>query len=155
MVFRSGIFLVFWLVLDGAKPAGLVIGLPAALLAAWISLRLSPRSGHRVGWAGLPSLAWHFLVSSIVAGIDVAFRAFHPRLPLRTGFVTCDCRIPAGPKRDLFLAFSSLMPGSLPVEENENGKVVLHCLDTRQPQARQMAEHEAMVSRVIGGGGDA
>lgn len=100
---------------------------------------------------GLLSLGWHFLWSSIVAGVDVAVRAFHPRLPLRTGFVTCECGIPAGSRRDLFLGMSSLMPGSLPVAEDKDGRIVLHCLDTEQPLARQMVDHEARLVRALGG----
>ena len=86
-----------------------------------------------------------------MAGMDVAIRAFHPRLPLRTGFVTCECGIPAGSRRDLFLGMGSLMPGTLPVAEDEDGRVVLHCLDTGQPLAGQMADHEARLVRALGG----
>ena len=143
-----------WLVLDGVKLAGLLIGLPAAALAAWVSIRLFPPSRTRPRLPGLLSLGWHFLWNSIVAGVDVAIRAFHPRLPLHTGFVTCECRIPAGSRRDLFLSMSSLMPGSLPVAEDEDGRIVLHCLDTEQPLAGQMADHEARLVRALGGNAD-
>ncbi|MGB7789583.1 MAG: Na+/H+ antiporter subunit E [Terrimicrobiaceae bacterium] len=150
MLVRFGISVALWLVLDGAKPAGLLIGLPAAALAAWISLLLLPPSRNRPRLMALLSLGWHFLRSSVVAGVDVAIRAFHPRLPLRTGFVTCECRIPTGSRRDLFLSMSSLMPGTLPVAE-EDGRIVLHCLDTEQPVAGQMADHEARLVRALGG----
>jgi multicomponent Na+:H+ antiporter subunit E len=147
---RFGIFVALWLVLDGAKPAGLLIGLPAAALAAWISLPLLPPSRNRPRLMALLSLGLHFLRSSVVAGVDVAIRAFHPRLPLRTGFVTCECRIPTGSQRDLFLSMGSLMPGTLPVAE-EDGRIVLHCLDTQQPVAKQTADHEARLVRALGG----
>ena len=150
MLARFGIFVALWLVLDGAKPAGLLIGLPAAALAAWISILLLPPTRIRPRLRALLSLGWHFLWSSVVAGIDVAIRAFHPRLPLRTGFVTCECRIPTGSQRDLFLSMGSLMPGTLPVAE-EDGRIVLHCLDTQQPVAKQTADHEARLVRALGG----
>lgn len=155
VILRLLIFLTLWLVLDGGKLPGLVIGLPAAVLAAWLSLRLLPLSRVKLSFTALASLAWHFVWSSVVAGVDVALRAFHPGLPLRTGFVTCECRIPAGTRRDFFLAMSSLMPGSLPVEEHADGRIVLHCLDTRQSQAAQLADNEARLQRALGGGGDA
>ncbi len=151
MSIRFSAFLILWLVLDGVKPAGLLIGLPAAALAAWISLLLLPPSRNRPRLVALLSLGWHFLWSSIVAGVDVAIRALHPRLPLRTGFVTCECGIPTGSRRDLFLGMGSLMPGSLPVAEDEDGRIVLHCLDTEQPLAGQMADHEARLVRALGG----
>lgn len=150
MVIRLLIFLALWLVLDEGKLAGLVIGLPAVVLAAWLSLRLLPPSRLRRRPGALLSFGWHFVWSSMVAGVDVAVRAFHPRLPLRTGFVICDCRIPAGTRRDFFLGLSSLMPGSLPVEEQEDGRIVLHCLDTLQPQAAQLADNEARLQRALG-----
>lgn len=152
---RFFIYLVLWLVLDEGKLAGLVIGLPAAALAAWLSLRLLPPSRLRLSLRASVSLGCHFVWSSIVAGVDVALRAFHPKLPLRTGFVTCECRIPAGARRDFFLGLSSLMPGSLPVEESEGGRIVLHCLDTEQPQAAQLADNEARLRRAWGGSSDA
>ena len=151
MLVRFGIFVALWLVLDGVKPAGLLIGLPAAALAAWISVLLLPPSRSRPRLMALLSLGWHFLWSSVVAGVDVAIRAFHPRLPLRTGFVTCECGIPTGSRRDLFLGMGSLMPGTLPVAEDEGGRIVLHCLDTEQPVAGQMADHEARLVRALGG----
>jgi multicomponent Na+:H+ antiporter subunit E len=147
---RFSAFLILWLVLDGVKPAGLFIGLPAAALAAGMSVRLLPPSRSRPRLMALLSLGWHFLWSSVVAGADVAIRAFHPRLPLRTGFVTCECRIPPGSRRDLFLSMGSLMPGTLPVAE-EHGRIVLHCLDTEQPVAKQTADHEARLVRALGG----
>jgi multicomponent Na+:H+ antiporter subunit F len=47
---------------------------------------LPPQPGH-VRLTGLLSLIPHFLWKSVVAGVDVALRAFDPRLPLRPGFV--------------------------------------------------------------------
>jgi multicomponent Na+:H+ antiporter subunit E len=152
LVIRTTMFLILWLVFDEGKLAGLVIGLPAAVLAAVISLRLLPPSSTRLRLGQMISLVWHFVGSSVVAGVDVAFRAFDPRLPLQRGFLTCDCKIPAGPRRDLFLAMSSLMPGSLPVEENKDGRIVLHCLDTNQNLADQMADNEARFGRIFGAG---
>jgi multicomponent Na+:H+ antiporter subunit E len=155
MFIRFTAFLVFWLVLDGGKPFGLVIGLPAVALVTWISLRLLPPGGQSLRWGAVVSLGGHFLWDSIVAGLDVARRVFDPRLPLRTGFVTCECKLPAGPRRDFFLAMSSLMPGSLPVEEGADGSVVLHCLDTDQPQAALLAANEKKLRKLWRDGSDA
>jgi multicomponent Na+:H+ antiporter subunit E len=144
-------FLFFWLVLDGAKSTGLVIGLPAAVLVAWISVRLVPHFRGHLSPMGLLAFCVHFLWGSLVAGVDVAIRALHPRLPLRTGFVDCPCGISPGPRRNLFLAASSLMPGSLPVEEGMDGRIILHALDVGQPHATQMAENEVRLARALGG----
>jgi len=146
---RLAVFLGIWVVLDGTDPAGLLVGLAAAAAATWTSLRLLPPFPGRLRTFPLASLGLHFIWGSIVAGVDVAWRAFHPRLPLRPGFVTYACRIPAGTLRDLFLAMTSLMPGSLPTDVDERGVLLMHCLDTEQPLADQMANNEARLLRAL------
>jgi multicomponent Na+:H+ antiporter subunit E len=141
--------LVFWLILEGVNPAGLLIGVPAAVLATWLARLLIPPGGCISPVRSLAFCA-HFLWSSLLAGIDVAIRALHPRLPLRTGFVSCPCGISRGWRRELFLTASSLMPGSLPVAEEADGQVILHALDVNQPHARQMEENEAGFARALG-----
>ena len=143
-------FLGFWFVLDGLTIAGLLVGLGAATLATWVSLRLLPPSRNRRNVLPLLSLAGHFLWSSVVSGVDAAVRALHPRMPLCTGLLSYKCEISTGPGRDLFLGMSSLMPGSLPVEESEDGQIVVHCLDTKQPLADQMRDLEARLVRAVG-----
>jgi multicomponent Na+:H+ antiporter subunit E len=85
--------------------------------------------------------------SSIVAALEVAKYAFRRQPGLHSGFVTYDCDIPDGTKRDLYLSMVSLMPGSLPVDVEENGRVIIHCLDINQPIAEQMADNEARLIR--------
>jgi multicomponent Na+:H+ antiporter subunit E len=149
VLIRLCVFLAFWIVLAGADPVGLLVGLATAAAAAGMSLRLLPPSSRRLRIFPLASLGRHFIWGSIVAGVDVAWRAFHPRLPVRPGFVSYACRLPQGTTRDLFLAMTSLMPGSLPTEVDERGVVLMHCLDTEQPLADQMAEHEARLLRAL------
>jgi multicomponent Na+:H+ antiporter subunit E len=146
---RLAVFLGIWIVLDGTDPAGLLVGLAAAAAATWTSLRLLPPFSGRLRIFSLALLGLHFVWGSIVAGVDVAWRAFHPRLPLRPGFVTYACRIPAGTVRDLFLAMTSLMPGSLPTDVDERGVLLMHSLDTEQPLADQMADNEARLLRAL------
>lgn len=150
VLFRFVFFTALWLTLDGAKPAGLIVGLPAAALAAWLSVRLLPPGGRRIRPGAALALAWHFIRSSIAAGVDVAWRAFHPRMPLRPGLVEAACTLPHGTRRDMHLALGSLLPGSLPVGDIEDGRVVLHCLDTRQPVDAQMARQEKLLRRALG-----
>src|SRR4030095_306918 len=80
--------LVFWLMLEGVTPPGLLIGVPAAVLATWLARRLIPPGGC-ISPVGSLAFCAHFLWSSLLAGIDVAIRALHRRLPLRTGLVSC------------------------------------------------------------------
>ena len=43
------------------------------------------------------------------------------------------------------------MPGSLPVEEEADGLIILHALDVEQRHAAQMAEHEVRFAAAVGG----
>lgn len=161
-------FFAFWLVLVGLPPmddslsAGLrkatpdlIVGSMAAAAAAWLSVRLMPPGAVRFNVAGLARLAVHFVRQSVVAGVDVARRAFHPRLPLQPGFMEHQLRLPAGPGRDAFTALTSLLPGTLPVCAPATGAVLYHCLDTRQPVARQLAADEAVFSAALRTGASA
>ena len=147
MVIRFIIFLGIWCIFDGIKPIGLVVGLITAGLVAWSSLKLFPASATRFRVLPFLAMALHFMRSSIVAALEVAKYAFRRRLGLHPGFLTYDCGIPAGTKRDLYLSMVSLMPGSLPVDVEENGRVIMHCLDINQPIAEQMADNEARLIR--------
>jgi multicomponent Na+:H+ antiporter subunit E len=146
----------FWLLLaapwtgsPGAEIlADLAIGALAAVWATWVSLRLLPPVPERLRWGALARLAVHFLWQSVVAGLDVALRAFHPRLPLRPGFVAYPVRLPRGQGRAAFGAFTSLMPGTLPVGTDANDALVYHCLDLDQPVAAGLARDERLLTRV-------
>ena len=149
-VFRFFGFMGLWVVMNGADPLGLLIGGVASAGVTWLSLRLIPGSSGRIHWVPLIVQTFHFFWNSVVAGVDVALRAFYPKVRVNPGYVICSCRIPEGTSRDMFLAISSLVPGSLPAGV-ENGRVILHCLDINQPVADQMAENEERFMKVSGG----
>jgi multicomponent Na+:H+ antiporter subunit E len=141
-------YFAFWVLLIGFKPVDLVVGLVAAAAATWTSLALLPPGEFRLRLAGVPRYALHFFWYSIMAGIDVARRAFAPGLPMRPGLVACPVRCPRGAQRNAFAALTSLLPGTLAVRD-ERGGLLYHCLDTAQPIIEQMAEEETAFSRVL------
>ena len=120
--------------------------------ATWASLRLVPSRPRRISARAIIGMAVRFPAQSVVAGVDVAARALHPRLPLRPGFVSYPTALPAGTGRDGFCALASLMPGTLPVEASSDGTVLVHCLDTRQPVLSQLAAEERRFARAFGVG---
>jgi multicomponent Na+:H+ antiporter subunit E len=148
---RAACFFTFWLILYGVKSADLPIGIIAAIIATWASRRLLPpgRSGLRP--IPLVRLVLRFLRQSIVAGIDVAWRALDPRMPVRPGFVIYQSHFPVGPMRNTFCTMTGLLPGTLPCGSNENGDLVIHCLDVSQPVLEQLAAEEVALHRVLGG----
>lgn len=144
---RVAAFLLLWLVLVGGADQ-LLFGALTAAVAAALSLRLLPRGELRLRPMALLAIAPHFLWQSVRAGVDVAWRAFHPRLPLAPGFVTYRPQLPPGAGRNLFTSYTSLLPGTVPCGD-EDGGVVYHCLDMTQPNAAQLAAEEARLRAAI------
>ena len=141
-------YFAFWVLLIGFKPVDLLVGLAAATAATWTSLALLPPGEFRLRLAGLPRYTLRFLWQSVVAGVDVARRAFAPRLPLRHGLIAYATRYPRGAKRNAFAALTSLLPGTLPLRDEPQG-LLCHCLDTGQPIVEQLAAEEAAFSHAL------
>lgn len=139
---RALLFFVLWLVIDqSAKPANLLFGVVATAAATWTSLWLLPPDTGRVRVGTLLLLLPRFLWNSLVAGVDVARRAFSPSLPLNPGFVDYPVVLPRGSARNAFELISSLLPGSVPTDETE-AAIEYHCLDLKQPVVEQLAVEE-------------
>jgi multicomponent Na+:H+ antiporter subunit E len=153
-------FFAFWLLLaDPTRAAGadlamdLGVGLLAAALATWASLGLLPPAPGRRRYGALARLAWRFLWQSVAGGLDVALRALSPNPRLKPGYLAYPVRLPEGPARAGFGALTSLVPGTLPVGSDPQGRLIYHCLDLDQPVAAGLAADEALLTRVLGGVG--
>jgi multicomponent Na+:H+ antiporter subunit E len=147
---RATLFLAFWLMISGWGLADLPVGLAAIAGATWVSLRLLPPKRSQLRFGSLVALLANFFRQSVVAGTDVAWRALNPNLKLEPGFIACPLRLPAGSQRNAFCALSSLMPGTLPTGTNEEGALLVHCLDTSQPVAANLEAEERLFMRAIG-----
>jgi multicomponent Na+:H+ antiporter subunit E len=149
---RGSIFLALWIVLIGAALQDLPVGIVAAGLAAWASEILWPAAGT-LSLPGLMRFAIRFLLQSVVAGVDVARRAFAPRPALEPGFVTCRTSLPVGTARRALCAVMSLQPGKLPVGAEPDGRLLIHCLDLREPILDEVAADEAAFRCILRDGG--
>src|SRR5262249_23113713 len=147
---RAAGFFGFWLILSEFSAADLLVGVLAALMATSASLRLLPPAQRTFRPVVQAGLAARFLQQSIWAGIDVAWRALDPRLPLLPGFVSYRPNLPPGRSRNTFLIMTSLLPGTLPCGPDEEGGLAVHCLDVSQPVVEQLTVGEAAVSRAVG-----
>ncbi|MFA9439320.1 Na+/H+ antiporter subunit E [Uliginosibacterium sp. sgz301328] len=147
--------MTFWIILlPSGEIADLGCGLVATLIATQLSLHLLPPSAGRLRLGALLLFAPHFLAQSVLAGIDVALRAFHPRLPLKPGMVVCRVGFPPGIARNEFAIITALLPGSIPVGETRDA-LIFHCLDVTQPIAAQIADEERrLTGALIVGGHD-
>jgi multicomponent Na+:H+ antiporter subunit E len=149
VLLRALLYFGVWVVCDqSAKPADLAVGLLAAAAATWVSMRLLPPAGGSVRLGVLLTLLPRFLWQSLVAGVDVARRAFSPRLPLAPGFVDYPVRLPRGQARNAFELISSLMPGSVASAETE-ATIEYHCLDAHPAVVGELAAEERAYSRAL------
>jgi len=143
-------FLALWCILMGLDPKSLVVGVIASACGTLAAAALLPDSVRRPSAQGLTRFAAAFLKQSLLA-VDVAKRAFSPRLPLAPGFVAFRPSLPAGLYRDAFVTLSAMMPGTLPVGSDGKDGIVVHCLDEHQPVLREMAKDEARLRAVFSG----
>lgn len=149
-ILRGVGLLGFWLLIAGSNPVDLPAGVVAAIIATWVSVLLLPPGTWKLRPVALTVLAFRFLYQSTIAGVDVAWRALDPRLPLRPGFVAYRPRSPPGAAQNLFYTITSLLPGTLPCGSGEDG-LVIHCLDVTQPVAERLAAEEARLLQATGG----
>ncbi|WAC29304.1 Na+/H+ antiporter subunit E [Ancylobacter sp. SL191] len=147
---RALAFFALWLVLHGGGLAGLAVGALTALAAAWLSLVLLRPSGRPIAIGALVRLVLRFPGQSLLAGLEVARRAFASSLLLRPGLVPCPTRLPASTGRDAFHAYLSLQPGTLPVVMRDKATLLVHALDLDQPVAAAIAAGEADFARILG-----
>ena len=145
-------FTLLWLILSGADVAGLPAGVVATVAATWTSLVFLPPQGLRVSPISLSAFIARFLLQSIVAGKDVAWRALDPRLPLHPGLIKYSVKLPRGALRNTFSTITALLPGTLPMQSDEGGELLVHCLDLDEPVVAQMQEEERQLAQVLGGG---
>ena len=121
------VMLFFWLALSGTEAwlAGLAVSVAGAALSAWVATIVPrPMAPLRV----LP-FALYFVVESMRGGLDVAWRALHPSLPIQPQFQRFSLALPQGQPRTLMVSVLSLMPGTLSAELEDDGEtLVVHAL---------------------------
>jgi multicomponent Na+:H+ antiporter subunit E len=147
---RVGGFYAFWVIIAGTNPVDLAVGVLVAFVVAWASWTLLPTGTRQVRIVALARLVPRFLYQSVTAGVDVAWRALSPRLPLQPGFIHYQPRLPPGPARSAFCTVTSLLPGTLPSGTDNDGRLVVHCLDRTNAVAEQLATEEALLIKALG-----
>lgn len=150
VLLRAIVFLALWLVLTLGEPTDLPAGIFATIAAVLASLYLLPPSPVHLSLAALVRFMLRFFRQSVLAGVDVAWRALDPRLPLRPGYVHFPSRLPRGSARNAFCTLECLLPGTLPVESDQSGTLLIHCLDVDQPVVAHLTEDEHLFRRALG-----
>jgi multicomponent Na+:H+ antiporter subunit E len=136
---------VLWWLLSRGQATSWLVGGPTVLAAAGMSVWLSPKWGWHWTVGGMVRFIWHFGRVSLSGGIDAAWRAIHPQLPIEPQMIEYHARLPAGTARVFFANAISLCPGT--VSASMRGCVLtIHVLDARQPVHQQLAELERAVA---------
>lgn len=138
---------VYWIVAEGrvvAPPLAAVM----ILAAVAISLALLPAGRVRLRILSLLSFALWFFVAAVRGGIDVAFRAVSPSLPLVPGFIEFHTRLTNSAAQVFFANTISLLPGTLSVALQED-RLSIHALDIEQPLHERLRDLEDRVAAVF------
>lgn len=138
-------FTCLWALLTEARTDSWLVGAPVVGAAVVAALLLSPTIGWRWSVAGLLRFAPHFVRSSLLGGIDVAWRSLHPRLPIDPQLIAYDLRLPAGAARVFFMNVVNLLPGTLSADVRGD-ELLVHVIDGRQPMRQQLAKLEQVVA---------
>jgi len=147
IVFRSLMFLLIWWVLTDGSAASWGIGLPAVLLAVISSSALLPPV--HLSWLECIKFIPFFLRHSITGGLDVAWRAFHPRLPITPDLIEYPLRLPEGLPSVLMVNIVNLLPGTLSAALDQ-GLMKVHILDSTNDVTGELTSVEEKVARVFG-----
>lgn len=142
IVKRFVCFALIWLVLSRGEPGGWVAGLLAAASATAASLWLLPPGSVRADILGFARLVPGFLYRSLRGGIEIAWLALHPRMPIDGGWIAYRTALQDGTQRNIFGSEMSLLPGSLLAGGDED-VLYVHCLVGRDRVVRQLGDEEA------------
>ena len=148
LISRTAIFAFTWWVLTQGAQHSWQVGIPTILIAIFIDYRLSPPKGNRLSLGGFLVYAFYFLKLSITGGIDVAWRTYHPRLPLNPAMIEYPLRLTSLSARNLFVCTVSLLPGTLSAELGDN-RLFVHVLDVGRPFKQELKIVEDKVAAIF------
>lgn len=147
VVSRALLFSIMWWALTDGTAGSWWIGVPAVACAVIVSVALLPPVGL-VWWEVMgfvPFFLWH----SLKGGTDVAWRAFHPRMPLAPELIEYTLRLSPGLPQVAMINITSLLPGTLSAEI-EGPVLKVHVLDSRGEFFARLKALEQRLGRMWG-----
>lgn len=136
---------LIWLLLTEARWDSWIVGGPTVVVASVVATLLDRGINRRWSVAGFLCFTPYFIRNSFLSGLDVAWRAMHPRLPIDPQMVQYQLRVPNGAARIFFTNIVSLLPGTVSADVCDD-VLIVHALDARQPIRQQLAELEQVVA---------
>ncbi|MCU7938116.1 MAG: Na+/H+ antiporter subunit E [gamma proteobacterium symbiont of Bathyaustriella thionipta] len=143
---RAMLFALTWFLLTDGVMDSWLIGGPVVLLATIASIVLLPPFSW--SFIGIMRIVPVFLWRSLYAGIDVARRALHPRLPISPGLYQYRWRLPPGVPQIFMANMVSLLPGTLSAELADE-YLCVHVLDQTGDFISELSIIEDYVARLF------
>lgn len=144
---RGLLFALVWWTLVGGEITSWWIGVPAVLLAATASVALV--SPLNLDLYALFRFVPYFLIRSLLGGVDVAWRAFHPGMPIDPYLLKYPIRLPPGLPRVFMANTVSLLPGTLSAELGST-YLKVHVLTRRENVFSDLEKLERNVAALFG-----
>ncbi|MCF6346556.1 MAG: Na+/H+ antiporter subunit E [Thiomicrorhabdus sp.] len=144
---RGILFSLIWWALTNGDLSSWVMGGPAVVLALIVSMLLIPPTS--LVWSAGVKFVLFFMIRSLMGGIDVAWRAFHPRLPIEPDLIEYPLQLPPGVAQVVMVNTVSLLPGTLSAELNDS-VLKVHVLDGRSDVKSELMVVEKHVRRLFG-----
>lgn len=141
----AALLMLAWVALDGIGNlwAGLVFTGLGVAAGTWLV------PGEPYPWRPLRLLRFlgYFLRESLRGGVDVASRALRPSLPIAPHLFEHRLTLPPGMPRTVMVSVVSLLPGTLSVTIDADGRLLVHALASQG--AEDVAELERRVAHLF------
>ena len=147
VVSRALLFSFVWWALSEGDTESVWIGVTVVSFAVVASVMLLPPVP--LIWHELLMFVPFFLWRSLQGGVDVARRAFHPRMPITPELLDYPLRLPPGLPRVMLANIVSLLPGTLSANLNRN-VLKIHALDGEAALLADLDTLEERVGKVCG-----
>lgn len=147
ILLRLGTFALIWWILSNGEASSWWFGIPAILLALIASIALVPPLN--LIWYECFRFIPFFLKNSLIGGIDVAWRAFHPRLPIAPDLIEYPLTLPQGLAQVFMANTVNLLPGTLSAALDGN-TLKVHVLDSQKDFLSELNTVEQHVARIFG-----
>ena len=146
-LWRGLMFAFGWWILVEGQSASWWIGAPAVVLATLASVRLL--SPVNLVWYELFRFVPFFIIRSLLGGVDVAWRAVHPGMPISPCLVKYPIQLPSELARVFMANTVSLLPGTLSARLAP-GCLTVHVLTVREDMLSQLETVEKRVAALFG-----
>jgi multicomponent Na+:H+ antiporter subunit E len=149
LIVRALVFTALWALLSKNTWNSWPLAAVAILGGLATSLTLWPTGSWKWRFRALLRFIPFFLWESLAGGLDVARRAFSPRMPLDPAFIEWPLRLQSESGQVFFAWTVSLLPGTASVRL-KNSHLKIHVLDQRLPIVEKLREVEDRVIDLFG-----